>query len=159
MNLIKSISILLLMAASSAAFADWTKVTTGYQSTSYADLSSLQKTGDVVSMNVLVDYVKVPFDGNNLPYLSLTMQGEYNCATQQFRTTHITSHSDHMGAGDRPYTSSEADAWQPVLPKHNQEALLKAACGKSLTPLSKAPSTKIPVTKAPAGTSTPSLKK
>jgi hypothetical protein len=99
-------------------------------------------------MNVLVDYIKVPFDGNNLPYLSLTMKSEYNCATQQFRTVHITSHSGHMGAGDRPFTSAEADAWQPVLPKHNQEALWKAACGKPL---------KVLETKIPAANSTPSI--
>lgn len=108
--------------------ADWTKVTTGYQSTSYADIGSLKKIGDIASIDVLVDYVKVPFDGNNLPYLSLKMKSEYNCATKQFRTVTITSYSGHMGTGDRPYTSSEADEWQPVLPKHNQAALWKAAC-------------------------------
>ena len=124
----KSVVIFLLIAASGTALGEWTKVTAGYQSTSYADKGTLQKTGDVVAMDVLVDYVKVPFDGNNLPYLSLKMKGEYNCATKQFRTINLTSYSGHMGTGAKPYTSTEADEWQTVLPKHNQDALWKAAC-------------------------------
>lgn len=131
MKPIKSISVFLLAVASSAAVGEWTKITKGYQSTSYADLGSLKKTGDIASLQVLVDYVKVPFDGNNLPYRSLKMTSEYNCTTKQFRTVHITSYSGQMATGDKPYTSSEPDEWQPILPRHNQDALWKTACEKS----------------------------
>lgn len=131
---IRSIPIVLLMAASSAALADWTKVTKGYQSKSYVDLGSRQKTGDIASMDVLIDYDKVPFDGNNLPYLSLKMKAEYNCATKQFRTVKLTSYSGHMATGDQPYTSIEPDEWQPVLAKHTQDVLWEMACQKKFAP-------------------------
>ncbi len=130
MNPIKSIHMLLLMAASSAALGEWTKIATSHLSRSYADIGNIQRNDDIASMDVLIDYEKAPFDGNNLPYLSLKMKGEYNCATKQFRTVNLTSYSGHMATGDKPFTSSEADEWQPVLPRHKQEALWKVACRK-----------------------------
>lgn len=114
----------------SLALADWTKISTGYQSTSYADLNSIQVGNTTTVMNALIDYTKAPFDGNNLSYLSLKMKVEYNCTTKQFRTLHLSSYAGHMATGARPYTSDELTDWQAVLPKQTQDELWEVACKK-----------------------------
>ena len=120
----------LLIASINTAFADWSKVTTSYQSTSYADLNSIKVNGNMATMDALIDYNKVPFDGNNLPYLSVKMRAEYNCATKQFRTLKLTSYSGHMASGEQPYTSAEPTEWQTVLTKYTQDAFWETACKK-----------------------------
>lgn len=120
----------MLIIIANTVFAEWTKVTTTYQSTGYADLKSIHKNGDIASMDTLIDYEKVPFDGNNLPYRSLKMKSEYNCATRQFRTLILDSYTGNMATGQRPYKSTEPDEWQPVLPRYTQDALWEVACRK-----------------------------
>ncbi|MFT3930711.1 MAG: hypothetical protein QM709_10500 [Spongiibacteraceae bacterium] len=110
--------------------AEWKSVAKTYQSVGYVDLNSVQQRGDITSMNVLIDYEKPPFDGNNLSYRSLTLRSEYNCATQQFRTIKLTSHIGNMATGHKPYHSDEPSEWQAVSPASIQNAFWKTACAK-----------------------------
>jgi hypothetical protein len=130
MNLMQSTLILSATIAANTAFAEWTKVATSYQSTNYADLNSIQMVGEIASMDTLIDFKKAPFDGNNLPYLSLRMKGEYNCMTKEYRTVNLASYTGHMATGQQPYWSMEPTEWEAVLVKHTQEGLWKAACRK-----------------------------
>lgn len=134
MHPIHFIFIFLLIGFTHTACAEWTPVTKTYQSKGYADFNSLQKRGDVTSMNVLIDYEKPPFDGNNLSYRSLKQKAEYNCATKQFRTLELTSYANNMGKGHRPYHASESSEWQAVQAKSIQEDFWKAACKKYRAP-------------------------
>ena len=120
----------LLVGISEIAFADWQQITKTYQSTGYVDRSSIQKKGDVTSMNVLIDYEKPPFDGNNLSYRSLTLSSEYNCTTNQFRILKLTSHLKNMATGPKPYHSDEPSEWHAVPTTSVQNGFLKVACEK-----------------------------
>jgi hypothetical protein len=125
------ISILLLTVISNQALAGWEKVADGVNSTGYADRASIQKSAASVIMQVLIDYQKPPFDGNNLPYLSLTMRNEYHCSNRQFRVLIITSHAGHMGNGAQPYKTDEPSEWEMVPTTSIQNALWEIACGKN----------------------------
>ncbi|MET0377444.1 MAG: surface-adhesin E family protein [Spongiibacteraceae bacterium] len=117
-----------MLAVCSPALAEWSKISTGHNTTSYADLNTLRKNGDIATMWVLVDFVKVPFDGNNLPYLSLKMNVEYHCTTTQFRFLKLTSFVGHMATGKQPYTSVDPGTWQAVVPGTVQKPLWDVAC-------------------------------
>lgn len=120
----------LLMTCSEGALADWKKLVTTYNAVGYADLSTLRRNGELATLEVLIDYERPPFDGNNLRYLSLRMTTEYHCRTKQFRALTLASFTGRMGSGSRPYVSHEPDRWQPVLPRHLQEPFWKAACAQ-----------------------------
>lgn len=125
-------------AANKAPAADkkWQQVVTGASSTGYADAGSIQRSGATASMQVLIDYPKPPFDGNNLPYRSLTMRNEYHCEEARFRVLSIASHTSNMGHGERPYTSDEAGEWEAVTNASIQKELWKLACAKAALPAS-----------------------
>ncbi len=128
------ILMLLLTAASDIAVADWEPVASGANATGYVDRSSIRKSADSVTMQVLIDYQKPPFDGNNLPYLSLTMRNEYHCAEQRFRVLTINSHTEHMGQGEQPYKTNEPSEWEPVPTTSIQKMMWSIACEKSVAP-------------------------
>lgn len=117
-----------MLMMSSRALAEWTKVFSGYNPTAYADLATLTRDGDIATMWVLVDFKKVPFDGNNLPYLSLKMKTEYHCKKTEFRFLELASYSGHMATGHKPYTSEEPSAWQPANDQGIQKPLWDVAC-------------------------------
>jgi hypothetical protein len=120
---------LLVLAWSGAIYAgEWREVVRGVNSTGYADVDSIRRAGAVTAMRVLVDYPKPPFDGNNLPYRSLTMLNEYQCQEKRFRVLTITSHVGNMGGGERPYTTDEPGAWETVSPQTIQNELWALAC-------------------------------
>ena len=123
--------IFLLLSTIDTAHADWQAVTKTYQSIGYVERSSIQKRGDITSMDTLIDYEKPPFDGNNLSYKSLKLISEYNCATKQFRTLTLTSYSENMAKGHKLYHSSEASEWQAVPATSIQDGFWKVACEKS----------------------------
>jgi hypothetical protein len=124
----KAISVLLLLIASAPALADWSKIISSANSTGYADLKTLQKKGSISAMRVLIDFKKPPFDGNNLPYLSLKMDMEYDCAANQFRAIKTTSFAGHMATGSSPYTSFEPDVWKTPSSASMQKTLWEIAC-------------------------------
>lgn len=126
----KTTLLLLLSTASSIAIGEWKKIDTGHRSTAYADIQTLRRQDTIATMNVLIDFEKPPFDGNNLPYLSLKMTVEYDCKTPQFRAMKITSYAGHMATGDKPYASAEPQQWESIPDKSMQKSLRKTACGQ-----------------------------
>lgn len=118
----------MLLGGTGAAFADWKPISKTYQSVGYADLDSIQKSGDITSMKILIDYEQPPFDGNNLSYRSLTLTVEYHCTTKQFRTLKLTSYLGRMATGQKPYHSEEPNEWQPVPASSIQDSFWKTAC-------------------------------
>lgn len=112
----------------SPVFAEWSRISRTHNKTTYADLKTLQKSGDIASMWVVVDFDKPPFDGNNLPYVSLKMHVDYHCATPQFRVLKLTSFAGPMATGQQPYASVDPGAWQAVAEGTIQKPLWDVAC-------------------------------
>lgn len=130
----KPILLLLIALGCSQAKAEWQAVASGVNSSGYADTGSIRRDGASAVMRVLIDYEKPPFDGNNLPYRSLTMRNEYDCDIARFRVLDIASHSENMGGGEQPYTTSEPGEWEPVSLTSIQKDLWKLACKKTALP-------------------------
>lgn len=112
----------------------WQRVAAGANVTAYADIDSVRRNGPLVSLRALLDFAKPPFDGNNLPYLSLTMRNEYHCGEKRYRSLSITSHAGHMASGERPYTTEEPGAWEPVRDTSIQKDLFELACAAQPDP-------------------------
>jgi hypothetical protein len=126
--MVKALVLLSFVLASTTAMAEWSKIFSGFNPTAYADLDALARSGDIATMPVLVDFKKPPFDGNNLPYLSLKMKAEYNCKTVQFRLLELASYSGHMATGHKPYTTAEPTEWKIAGSEGIQKPLWDAAC-------------------------------
>lgn len=128
--MVKLLMALLSLLCSCTAFAEWKKIVTTYNPSAYADLATLQRNGNLANMWVLIDYKKVPFDGNNLPYRSLKMHVEYNCVTTEFRFLELASFEGQMATGRSPYAAIEPGAWQTAAPEGIQHPLWETACKK-----------------------------
>ena len=68
----------LLAVFSTNVMAEWTEVGGNDDRTTYADLSTIRKSGDKVKMWDLLDH-KVAMTVGNTRYLSMTSQHEYDC--------------------------------------------------------------------------------
>jgi hypothetical protein len=126
--MLKALILPCLLLLSAPVLAEWRKIASGFNPTAYADIDTITRNGDIATMWVLIDFKKAPFDGNNLPYLSLKMKSEYNCAASQFRFIDLTSYSGHMATGRKPYTSIEPGAWKAVVGDGIQKPLWDVAC-------------------------------
>ena len=121
---------LTLLDVSATASADWVKAARGFNSTSYVDPATLQRSDNTATMWVLTDYENQPFDGDNLPYLSVKMLMEYDCQGGRFRSLEISSFSGRMATGHKPYTSSERGEWKTISPTNVQHKLWDMVCAK-----------------------------
>jgi hypothetical protein len=130
----KYILLPLLAIACGAAHGEWQPAATGANSTAYTDAASIRRHGATARMRVLIDFARPPFDGNNLPYRSLTMENEYQCDEGRLRVLSIASHADGMGRGERPYTSDEVGEWEAITDTSIQKDLWKQACAKTALP-------------------------
>ena len=135
----RQLLLLLPLAFSPIALAEWTRVAAGHNSTTYADRATLSSNGKTATMWSLIDFKKPPFDGNNLSYRSLKMRVEYDCAKRQFRTLDIASFSGNMGSGSNPYVSDEVTEWEAITDLGIQKPLWQIACTQGPQPSRPAP--------------------
>ena len=120
----------LLAVFSTNVMAEWTEVGGSDINTTYADLSTIRKSGDKVMMWALLDYKVVQMvDGTR--FLSMTNQFEYDCKEETSRLSAIIWYSKNMGAGDVVYSSGNVhDEFQPISPGSLNRIHFKVACGK-----------------------------
>jgi len=125
----KAILMMLLAAVSSSASAAWVELGSNDYSTYYVDATSIRRDGDTVKMWSLLDFRKArTFE--NLPYMSLKAQGEYDCKREQLRVFSGTRQSEKMGEGDAVSRISEPSEWSAVAPGGIGQAFWKFACEK-----------------------------
>ena len=122
----------LLAVFSTSVLAEWTEVGGGDTYISYADLSTIRKSGDKVKMWNLFDYKVVQIDKDDgTRYLSQAFQEAYDCKEETARVLAFNWYSKNMGAGKAVYTSGAMhEEPRPVSPGSVLEALFKLACGK-----------------------------
>lgn len=125
----KAILMMLLAVVSSSASAAWVELGSNDYSTYYVDATSIRRDGDTVKMWSLLDFRKArTFE--NLPYMSLKAQGEYDCKREQLRVFSGTRQSENMGEGDAVSRISEPSEWSAVAPGGIGQAFWKFACEK-----------------------------
>lgn len=123
--------ITLLVLNSGPAYAEWVAIgATDDGMTTYADPSTIRRTGDLVKMWALYDFKTIrTVEGKS--YLSYKVQREYDCAEERIRYLAFTFFLGNMGSGEVvPTTADEQQKSEPVQPDSIGQTLLKAACAK-----------------------------
>jgi hypothetical protein len=121
----KLILMLMLAVISNVAVAseDWAPVANDADSTLYLPTTTDQITEDgyVVTMWDLTDFVVAqPVD--NLKFISIKVQREYDCLKERTRSLSIITYAGHMGTGRVVASTDIPDDWVTIAP-HTRGAL------------------------------------
>jgi hypothetical protein len=128
----KVISLILLVLASSSANAEWLKINTNENLTTYIDPATIIKTDNMVKMWGIVDLKESRKEQDGKSFLSAKGLQQYDCKEPQILKISLELYSKNMGAGDIVHTYADADKWKwmPVTPGSIAETMWKSACGK-----------------------------
>jgi hypothetical protein len=128
----KVISWALLLVASSSANAEWVKINTNENLTTYIDPATISKTDDMVRMWGVVDLKESKKEQEGKSFLSAKGLQQYDCKAMQIRKISLDLYSKNMGVGEIVHTYADADKWKwtPVTPGSIAEVMWKTACGK-----------------------------
>ena len=121
----------LLAVFSTNVLAEWTRVGGNDIYDTYADLSTIRKSGNKVKMWNLYDLrvAEKSYDGTR--YLSSSNQREYDCKEETERLLTFILYSKNMGAGEVVYSSGNVhDEFQPISPGSMGKSFFILACGK-----------------------------
>lgn len=121
---------MLLAAGSSNAAAEWVEVGGNENATTYADPATIRRAGNSVTMWHLIDYVNARAIEGAKPYMSITMQDEYDCNEERARTLSISVHTGNMGEGEVIGITTKPWYWRPVSSDTLVETLRAFACEK-----------------------------
>ena len=126
--LMRKVGLMLALAIfCNSASAAWTKVTANNEATTYADISSINRVGDIVKMSDVMD-IKKPRVGEK--YSSIKSSHEYDCKLQKSRVVAYSMYSGSMGGGKIVDSSSRIHDWLPTKFGGATAELWKIACGK-----------------------------
>lgn len=124
----KIILIALLSMLSGHAMADWEEIDDSDTQTTYANLATIVKTGNIVQMWNMFDLRTADTTSDGKPYMSMKLRNEYNCDDEQVRTLAFTFHSKNMGKGKVVASGSNPSDWKDIEPDTINALLLNAAC-------------------------------
>ena len=129
MKTVKHFLLVLLLAASSGAWADWIPVGGSDEQTAYINPTTIRRSGDRAKLWGLYDYKSAKALGKR-HYLSIRAQNEYDCKEERSRSIYSTFNAENMGGGETVYVSDGVPGnWTPVVPGSVGETLWKIACG------------------------------
>ncbi len=122
----------MLAALGGSAAAAWERVGVADDGmVVYADPATIQKSGDGVKMQALLDYKVAEKDASGKPYLSVKLLHEYDCKGERGRTLYFSLHAGQMGAGQLVYSEMRTGSeWLPAGRAIIGETLWKFACRK-----------------------------
>jgi hypothetical protein len=128
----KVILLISLVVASNSVQAEWVKINTKDNLTTYIDPATITKVDNMVKMWGIVDLKESRKEQNGKEFLSAKGLQEYDCKTVQIRKISLALYAGNMGAGEVVNTYADADKWQwtPVAPGSVSETMWKTACDK-----------------------------
>ncbi len=123
----KLLAVLILNVLSMSAMADWIKVTEDRLVTTYADPSTILKTGNKVQMWSMADFKTVQAVAEN-KYLSAKSQQEFDCQNETLTMLGYSWFSGNMGTGQAAVSNSNRGEPRSIPPRSPGEILWKMAC-------------------------------
>lgn len=128
----KTFLFLLLAIASNGSQAEWLKINSNDNLTTYVDPASISKTENIAKMWGVVDLKEAKKEELGKSFLSAKSLQEYDCKEEQVRKVTLSFYSGNMGTGDivHTYTDPEKWKWTPVAHGSIVETMWKNACGK-----------------------------
>jgi hypothetical protein len=125
-----TILMVLIAVASGSATAEWSKVSENGFDARYADVSTIERKGDLVQMSNLRDFDRIQELGNGKQYLSRKANWEYDCKNDQARPRQVYWYSERLGAGEVVASDVDPISWRLVVPGTQMHLLWSIACGK-----------------------------
>lgn len=110
----KLLTATLFSILSSQAFAEWTLIQTSDNGTMSINLDSLQRSGDLVTISTLHDYVELQEKGE----MSSQWTELHDCKKKKFKALAINYFSDNMGRGQliqQLQFNEEETAWSDIV--------------------------------------------
>jgi hypothetical protein len=129
MRTLRSLLLMLLVAVSTGAAADWVRLWENDVLGGYVDTGSVRKKGSNVMSRNMFDLKKASeYNGNE--YRSSLLIFEFDCAKERARTLESIFHAEGKGEGTIVDSWSVPYDWHPVLPSTPLEAFMNYACEK-----------------------------
>ena len=130
-HMVRLIVLTLLVLNSSAAYAEWVKVSDRNEAgkTVYMDPVSIRRNSNLVKMWQFFDYKTVQTVGG-VRFLSNKEEWEFDCVEERSRSLGLKEYSGNMGNGTVVYTNSQVGKWLPVVPGSIGHTVWKVACQK-----------------------------
>ena len=127
----KVILLVLLLAISGNAAAEWVYLSENDSDALYADPSTKRRSGNLTKMWTLAD-LKSPTGQpyGDKAFKSIKSQMEYDCKKELVQSLAVILHSGNMGGGVAIASDNGLRQWVPVSPGSGQEFEWKFACGK-----------------------------
>ena len=127
----KVILMMLLVIVSSSVMAEWISVVTPVDDklTTYADPSTISKSGNRVKMWSMVDFKEAEELKGGVYIKSVKRQIEYDCKDKKKRLLSGELFSGNMGSGEI-ISTSEKGVWIPASLGTGNIKLWNIACGK-----------------------------
>ncbi len=128
----KTVLLILLVLVSTDLSAEWVKINTKDNLTTYVDPASITKAENIAKMWGLVDLKESKKEELGKSFLSAKGLQEYDCKEQQIRKITLSFYSGNMGDGEVVHSYAEPEKWKwtPVAHGTISETMWKAACGK-----------------------------
>jgi hypothetical protein len=118
------------LLASSAAQAEWQKVTTTDSGTIYIDDASIKRTGAVRSFWSLLDYRAPQKTQRGAFYVSTRTHMEMDCRKETVHILQFSMHTGPMLTGEIIDTQGVMREWQSIPPDTPLVSVYKFVCGK-----------------------------
>lgn len=129
-TLYKAILAALLAVMSSGAMAEWVLIRGDADGNVFTDSATIRRADNKVKMWRLIDYKTAQdFGFDDIQYMSLMIQDEYDCKEEQLRKLYSAAYSENMGRGKVVVSSNKLGEWVPTPPGSIGAELLKFACG------------------------------
>ena len=121
----------LLVLNSSAAYAEWVKVSDRDEAgkTVYVDPATIRRNSNLVKMWQFYDYKTVQTVGG-VRFLSNKEELEFDCVEERSRSLGLKDFSGNMGSGTVVYTNSQVGKWLRVVPGSIGHTVWKVVCKK-----------------------------
>lgn len=130
----KIILLLLLAVVGKSAMADWaggwTRVgSSGGDTDIYVNASTMHADGNIIKIWYMKDFGTVQEEAAH-QYLSITIQGEFDCKETQNRILEYLWYKGNKGGGDVVYNETATSEWKQVFSGSAEDAVFRYACKK-----------------------------
>ena len=128
----RAASVLICLAISTGAAAEWVRVGGNNNVGVYADPASISTKGHFATMTSLLNFTTAQTERliGKKPYLSQKDTREYDCINERQRLLRFSLRSKFMFAGELVRSNADDGEWRAVEPGSLGAALWKFACSK-----------------------------
>ena len=125
-NRMRAALIVLLMLATTPAWAEWVKLSENDKAAFYFDPATIGKDGNTRRVLALQDLKARDLEGNH----SRQVYFEYRCEEERYRMLFFSLHSGPMATGDILFSKSDPTEWDNVAAGTAGKVILKHVCAR-----------------------------